>query len=342
MELMKTHKIAVAVAAASLIVLSAAAPANAAAPASAANAGIWAQWTGEDDAPASSFAFTGTDYAGTVAMTKIDNSNLYDTNGVYAVGEGVYFTAASPVGQVFGANGPSGSNAYSDRVGGAVTLAPTSVPGDGSGGLPEAAPASAPEASTSLFAGEPGGVSTTVFTFTTPIPAGSLGLAIQDFEKDNAEITATDVDGNVVSGVNLVGTATNTGFNECNFAPQPTDCTDGAGPYTGYPTVTANASSVTVAHPAGFVNVGSDIWIRPSASIKTLTIVHTSDNADGDSGIDISLAMLPAAVAAPAAPVLASTGLDALPLTIVGSILALLGVSVIATRVIVRRRQSNG
>jgi hypothetical protein len=321
---------AVATTLATALALSVALPASAALAASTAAPGVWATWTGATDAAESSFAFVGTVYGGTVAMTKTDNSNLLSTNGVYAVDGGSYFTAATPIGQVFGPNGPAGSNAYRDRVGGAITgsISPSSVRDVSPLGLAEL-----------------GATSTTVFTFATPVPAGALGIGIQDFDEDQATISATDAAGNPVSGSDIIGDVGGVlAFNECSFTPQPTDCVDGLGPYTASPMAFLADTSVWVIHPfAGPAEVGSNVWLRPAVAIKTLTIVHTSDGDDDSSAIDVSLAMVTAAPGgseAASAPVLAATGTDAAPLTVVGAVLALLGAGVVATRVISRRRES--
>jgi len=340
---MKPPTLITAVLAATVLALSVMIPAI---PASAATPGVWATWTNGADPSTSSFVFSGTaaaagagagagsgagagaDYAGTVAMTKSDNANLLSSNGVYPVAGSSYFSAASPVGLVFGANGPTGSNTYRDRVSGATTV---------------------PSAE--------GAVSTTVFTFTTPVPVGDLGIAIQGFDQDRATISATDVEGNPVGYAVLFGGASthSPSFNECNFTPQPTDCLDGFGPYTEGPVEFALDNGVWVIHQFAFANVGADVWLRPAVAIRTLTIVHTSDDENGSSAIDVSLAMLPTIAdlpdtpgtpavpdpsASPAAQELATTGANALPMMVLATALAMLGTAALVVRAVGRRRRS--
>jgi len=68
---------------------------------------------------------------------------------------------------------------------------------------------------------------TTVITFTTAIPAGSLGVVLGDFDVDSAVVSATNEAGADLTGTELVGTSTANGFNICDVTINiPTVCAD--------------------------------------------------------------------------------------------------------------------
>jgi len=115
-----------------------------------------------------------------------------------------YFVAATPIGAVFGTNGPSSTNNYLY----AESLDDTTTP-----------------------------LVITV-TFASAVAAGNLGFAVSDLDTDRVTVTATDGSGGALTGAQIVGTATTVAFNFCNYSGGPV-CTD-----TAVPTVTQNANSV--------------------------------------------------------------------------------------------------
>lgn len=106
-------------------------------------------------------------------------------------------------------------------------------------------------------------------TFDTAVPAGNLVLALSGVSRDDAVIEMTgdsDVD---LTGTEIIGTATDTGFSSTDIASD------------AIPTVVAGATSVSLDAPEAR-NDFSTGWVRPSAAVKTITISsNTNDNYYG-------------------------------------------------------------
>lgn len=101
----------------------------------------------------------------------------------------------------------------------------------------------------------------TEITFDSPVPAGQLVLAISDIDSDHAEITMLDENDDDVTAGDIIGTATETGFNWSD----PADTLN-------VPTVEATDPGVVSMYNAPDDTEGSTGWVRPSSSISKITI----------------------------------------------------------------------
>jgi len=103
-------------------------------------------------------------------------------------------------------------------------------------------------------------------TFDTEVPAGNLALALSNVNDDHALIEM--IDGNNVSltGTEIIGTATDTGFSSTDIASDP------------IPTVVASANFVRMDAPEDY-NDASTGWVRPSAGVKTIAIAIASNDS---------------------------------------------------------------
>lgn len=116
---------------------------------------------------------------------------------------------------------------------------------------------------------------TTVITFTTAIPAGSLGVVLGDFDVDSAVVSATNEAGTALTGTELVGTSTSNGFNLCDVTINvPTVCEDSEDK-KDVPVFTKGETSVTFVNSEVGEDIGVNGWLQPSVAVKTLTVVHT-------------------------------------------------------------------
>ncbi|MFM8927223.1 MAG: hypothetical protein ACKOFA_03360 [Rhodoluna sp.] len=121
--------------------------------------------------------------------------------------------------------------------------------------------------------------STTTITFTSPVPADSLGIAIGDVDIDQVTISAKTAADVALTGDELVGSADPVGFNLCDTdVNKPTICDDVTDP-TDVPVVTKNANDVVLRNSDVGEDVGVSAWLKPSAELSTLTIVHSGAGA---------------------------------------------------------------
>ncbi len=153
-----------------------------------------------------------------------------------------YFVAATPIGAVFGANGPSSTENYLKAESQDDTTTPIVV----------------------------------TVTFDSAVGAGLLGFAVSDLDTDNVTVTATGASGSALTGAEIVGTATDSAFNFCNYPDSP--CED-----TAVPQITQNANNV-VATGVESNTDGSTAWFRPSVAVKTVTFTYLNDDDSASSG----------------------------------------------------------
>lgn len=154
-----------------------------------------------------------------------------------------YFSAPTPIGTVFGANGPSSTENFLK----ATSLDDTTTP-----------------------------VVVTV-TFASAVAAGSLGFAVSDLDTDHVTVTATDGSGSALTGAQIVGTATTGAFNFCAYNGDPA-CIG-----TVVPTITQNANNVLATGVESEANDGSTAWFRPNVAVKTVTFTYLNDDNEASS-----------------------------------------------------------
>lgn len=141
------------------------------------------------------------------------------------------FSASSPVGSVIGANATSTKNLFLK----VTTLADNTE------------------------------MAEVVITFDTAVPANNLVLALSDVDSDHAVVGMTDENDVDLTGTEIIGTATDTGFNFDDASS------------SDYPTVVANSDSVTIGDAPDGTD-GATGWVRPSVAVKTITIgINTED-----------------------------------------------------------------
>jgi LPXTG-motif cell wall-anchored protein len=105
-----------------------------------------------------------------------------------------------------------------------------------------------------------------VITFDTEVPAGALVFALSDVDTDYAYIEMTNGAGDPLTGSEIIGTATNTGFNFDDLSS------------IDRPTVVSNGDYVTIGDAPNDTR-GSTGWLRPSEAVKTIAImIKTEDN----------------------------------------------------------------
>lgn len=199
-------------------------------PASAATVGEWGVWSNGADT---------FDYDLTYSTPGFINAGLdygsVDYIDVYTpAGEGEGFTESDPLGALFGANADSVDELFIK----AETFADNSIP------------------------------ALIDITFESPVPAGQLVLALSDIDSDWANITMTNGDGEALTGDEIIGTATQTGFN------WETPASD-----TDIPVVEAYEVDAVRMFDAPDGTDGSTGWVRPSDSVSTIAIeIYTEDN----------------------------------------------------------------
>ncbi|CAB4559489.1 unannotated protein [freshwater metagenome] len=257
--------------------------------------GTWGIWAAEDvsDAPAGTIGFGST----VVPSASYEYTEISGDTGVEIAtvnDKDMWVPASSPMGTVFGANGPSDienlldydANEYSE--------------------------------------------STLVITFDAEVPANELGLVIMDIDggNDGQPLSADrfTVEATNAAGANLTSSELNGGaFNFCNVpvAEMPGDCEDTA--YTGVPTVTEpTATSVFFqADLNASTDEGDSGWVNPTAAVKTMTVTWLSQ--DGGSSAKLAIAVKKTE--------LANTGLDVTTGALTALGLGVLGAAaLIATR----------
>lgn len=195
-------------------------------PASAATVAEWGVWLSDEGGDVVSFS----NPSMPDATYSVSNYRGWDIFSPASEGEG--FSAGSPVGSLIGANATSTSNlflkveTYANNLDAAVVF----------------------------------------ITFDSAVPANNLVLALSDVDTDHAVVEMEDANGDSLTGAEIIGTATDTGFNFENLAS------------TNRPTVVAGATSVTIGDAPDATN-GSTGWVRPSEAVKSITVsVNTEDN----------------------------------------------------------------
>ena len=209
------------------------------APASAAPATAWGVWDlsilsavnsdtvtfGNPLFPDATYTLSGT----------IGSADVYNVDD-----EDEWFSAETPIGAVFGANGPSATNNF-------LKLETTTTTTD---------------------------IITLTVTFASATTANNLGFAVSDLDSDEVTVSATDANGAALTGEQIVGTASPDAFNWCNAAGSPGTCTD-----TDTPTITVNASDVFAAGTQEGSD-GSTAWFQPSVGVKTITFAYKNDDTN--------------------------------------------------------------
>ena len=264
--------------------------------------GTWGVWSATDptDAPSGTIAFgdatvKSADFTYDVAAPGLATSYLENTSS-----KGDWFTANTPPGEVFGPNGPSGSeNMIILDANGVVA------------------------------------VSTLTLTFNAPVPANELAVVAVDVDGDGTSlltdadqvtIEATTGDNTALTSAELNGE----GFSFCDVpvnASMPDNC-GGVQNTSAVQLTTPTATSVEF-NPdlADATDDGPSGWIHPTASVKSVKLTWTSQ--DGGSTIRVLVAVKKHA------PVLASTGFDATTGTLSALLLGTLG----AVALMVSRRR---
>ncbi len=198
MTIRKTFTLAGIIAASSALALAPLLPA-----AAATDDVAWGSWgaVGPSSLSAETVTFTGTNFVnGTWAVTGAAGYEILDTTTA-----GEYFTAETPIGTAFSANGPDlGANFLK------VTM-----------------PA--------------GGQSTLTVTFDAAVPADQLGIAVSDIDTDHVSISGTDANDGALTGAQINGSATTQGFNFCAVTDPPSAC----GGDTDTPSLSTGATDVT-------------------------------------------------------------------------------------------------
>jgi hypothetical protein len=203
-------------------------------PASAAVTGEWGVYSTVTDGPYS-FAIDFDDSSMPGAFVDISDDHPEVGSGILApqdANEG--FTAADPVGALVGANASSTEDLF-------LMVSTNS------------------DNNNSAFVD---------IQFASPVPAGQLVLAISDIDSDNAIVTMTDENGDDLTATQIIGTATETGFNWED--PANTDDVPVVSP--------ASATSVAMDDAPDGTD-GSTGWVRPNAAVSAITIqISTEDN----------------------------------------------------------------
>lgn len=175
-----------------------------------------------------------------------------------------YFTSDTPIGAVFGTNGPSADTSYLK-----ITADSTDIP-----------------------------VLVTI-TFATPVPADTLGFAISDLDSDFVTVSATNADGVQLGDDALRGSAGATladlAFNFCQVATAPLTCEGD----TAAPVVTSDGLGLVTATGSESGTEGATAWFQPSEAVKSLEIALTNVDDEGPSNVRLWVAQLPAAAETP-------------------------------------------
>jgi len=202
-------------------------------PASAATVGEWGVWQADDAGLVLNFS-NPTMSDATFTVSGEDEWDIYSP-----AEEDEGFSASSPVGSVIGANATSSKYLFLK----VTTLADNAQ------------------------------AAVVNITFDTAVPAGNLVLALSDVDSDQGVIEMNHENGDQLSGIEIWGTATDTGFNFED--PSSSD----------YPTLDPAGDSVTIGDAPDGTD-GSTGWVRPSIAVKTITItINTEDGASSSQRI---------------------------------------------------------
>jgi hypothetical protein len=283
-----TSKIAL-LGASSVLALSAVAPGFAV---NASDYGVWSEpvLNSESGSYSGTISFAGTTPGATYETVFSDVGSQNNEVEISDTSE-EWISEGTPFGAVFGSNGSSTTNNFL-RTGVTVTSDLSSA--------------------------------TTTITFESPVPADSLGVVIADLDLDSATISAKSATDTALTGDELVGSANPIGFNMCDTDKNiPTVCEDVEDP-KDVPLVTKNANDVYVVNSEVGEGVGVSAWVKPSAEISSLTIVHIG--LGSLSTVRIVLAGLPI-------PTLAETGTTKSDLFALAAALMMIGfISVVHAR----------
>lgn len=230
------------------------------APAQASTIPHWGVWTAGETSGTGIVDFGDTN----LPSASFEVSDSWDAAEIYNVSdESEWFTADTPIGSVFGANGPSASNNF---------LKVTSVDNVTDDAV-------------------------VTLTFSTPTTAGNFAFAVTDIDTDYVSISAKDpswVDGEGLSGETIVGSATDQAFNFCDVSDSPGGCSDTAVPglytYSGNVLVKDNGP-----------DDGSSAWFRPDAAISSIRFEYRNLDETNSSSFRIWMAQLGPEPAAPLA-----------------------------------------
>jgi LPXTG-motif cell wall-anchored protein len=203
-----------------------------------------------------------------------------------------YYTSATPMGSVFGANGPCAIDVenyarhrHSDNSPMVMTV-----------------------------------------TFDSVVPAGQLGFALSNFDDDKVTVRAYDASNNPLSGTQIVGSAASKAFNYCDpaYSPLPEDCPQEPIPIL-VPTIQENSDSVVVTLATGEDDyIGTTAWFRPNVAVSKVTFTQEVFTEDIESDIDFWFAQT--LVATPdTPPTLPATGANVEWLLGMGLLVAIAG-----------------
>jgi LPXTG-motif cell wall-anchored protein len=200
-------------------------------PASAANVGEWGVFDDSENGYDGAIYFTNPDFPDAEVM--VSSESTYEFLQPAEENEG--FTAADPLGALVGANIDSTD----------TNFLKISTAADNSQIL------------------------VTEITFNSPVPAGQLVLAISDIDSDHAEITMLDENDEPLIAADILGTATDTGFNW----DDPSNTVD-------VPVVEATDPEVVSMYNAPDGTDGATGWVRPSVAVSKITINSATDDGN--------------------------------------------------------------
>lgn len=104
-------------------------------------------------------------------------------------------------------------------------------------------------------------------TFTSPVPAGQLVLAVSDIDSDRVEISMLDDTDADVAYEDIVGTASGYGFNWYDISDN-----------VNVPAIDSNGANTVRMNAAPDGTDGSTGWVRPSVPVSKITLdVWTED-----------------------------------------------------------------
>lgn len=163
-----------------------------------------------------------------------------------------FFTTDTPIGAVFGTNGPSATNNYL-KV-----------------GIPQL------RHSPLRY-----GLTDITVTFDSPIEAAKLGLAVSDVDSDDVYVSAFDANDNTITGTELQGTAAALPADLAfNFCPQVTQTApDVCNSDTDVPPISVEGGGVYVGDGSNtslWGTTGASAWLRPSVAVKKLVFSMTN------------------------------------------------------------------
>jgi hypothetical protein len=158
-----------------------------------------------------------------------------------------YFTADTPIGAIYGANGPDSTHNY-------LKVTTLNDAGDTDVAIN--------------------------ITFDSTVAAGNLAIGISDIDSDSAWIGVDGVEGYVLTGNEVIGTASPSVFNFCAVTNPPSVCNGDTATATAYPDV---SDGVWFRDATADTN-GSSAWVQPSKDVTHVIIhVHNLDSLNSSS-----------------------------------------------------------